>query len=248
MIIEPDQNILLVVLFSTVAAFVAAAGPVPFLWRPTVPPQWSGFSYALASGLMLGSGYILMVEGLGRTTLPVILGAALGVIYTYWTHIFSGTKELDERSAEESRSDYSIKFILVNAMHSAPEGVAIGVAMVLDLSLGIFVALALAVHNIAEAIVLTELLQVTRANLRHAAAVSVVTNVPQILMAIVTFAIVPAVPGLLTWTLGFASGAMVYLVMTDLLPFSYKRANRTGIALVVSLSAGAVVLLRGFLG
>lgn len=246
--VDPNQNVLLVLLFSTVAALLAATGALPFIGRTTVPAQWGGFSYALASGLMLGSGYILMVEGLGLTTLSVAVGAVLGVVYTYWTHVFSGTRELDHRPPDGSVAEYSIKFILLNALHSAPEGVAIGVAMVVDIPLGIFVAAALAVHNIAEAIVLMELLRANRAPLQHAAAISVVTNVPQILMAIVTFAIVPAVPDLLPWTLGFASGAMGYLVMTDLLPFSYARAGRTGVALVVSLSAGAVVLLRGLLG
>ena len=61
-----------------------------------------------------------------------------------------------------------------------------------------------------------------------------------------SFSVIPAVPWLLPWALGFAAGTLLYLVMTELLPASYERAENTGIALVVSFSAGVVVLLKTF--
>ena len=199
----------------------------------------------MASGLMLGAGYILMAAALDASTLPVVLGGVLGVVYTYWTHVYSGTKELDTGPGETPSADYAIKFILLNSLHSASEGVAIGVAMVLNLSLGIFMALALAVHNIAEAMVLTDVLRRGRMSYGEMAGMAIVTNVPQILLAIVAFAVIPAVPGSLPWAAGFAVGALVYLVMTELLPASYERAGHISIAFVVSFSTGGVVLLKG---
>lgn len=242
----PNEAVLSVLLFSTLAAVLAAFGTVPFSLRESVPLRWIGWAYALASGLMLGAGYIVMTEGLARATLPVILGGGLGVAYTYWTKAYSGTKELETAPGDGLGPDYGVKFILQNAMHSASEGVAIGVAMVVNLRLGVFVALSLAVHNIAEAMVLTDVLRRQKMTLGETAGMCIVANVPQILLAVVAFAVTPAIAGFLPWVLGFAAGTLVYLVMTELLPSSYERAGHTGIAFLVSFATGGVVLLKGF--
>lgn len=240
-----NEAVLVVLLFSALAAGLSGLGTAPFCCSSEVPLTWIGWAYALASGLMLGAGYILMAAALGTSTLPVVFGGVVGVVYTYWTHAYSGTQELDTGPGENPSADYAIKFILLNSLHSASEGVAIGVAMVLNLSLGIFMALALAVHNIAEAMVLTDVLRRGRMSYGEMAGMAIVTNVPQILLAIVAFAVIPAIPGSLPWAVGFAVGALVYLVMTELLPASYERAGHTSIAFVVSFSTGGVVLLKG---
>jgi zinc transporter ZupT len=43
--------------------------------------------------------------------------------------------------------------------------------------------------------------------------------------------------------LGFAAGALVYLVMAELLPECYRQAGPTSIALVTIVAMGIVVLL-----
>ena len=54
-----------------------------------------GSSVALVSGFMLGAGYVLMAEAIRQgSPLPLVLGAAFGVAYTFWTNRFSGSEEL----------------------------------------------------------------------------------------------------------------------------------------------------------
>ncbi|MDP6279278.1 MAG: hypothetical protein QF701_13835 [Nitrospinota bacterium] len=130
-------------------------------------------------------------------------------------------------------------------MHSASEGVAIGAAMALSLRLGVFIALSLAVHNAAEAMALTWVLEKRKVSFAQAAGLGVFTNVPQMLLAIVSFAVISAASALLPWAAGFVAGAMAYLVLTELLPASYRGGDHTRIALLVSFSAGGMVLLEG---
>ena len=80
-----------------------------------------------------------------------------------------------------------------------------------------------------------------------AAALAVATNLNQVLVAVVTFAVVGAAPFLLPWALGFAVGALVQLVLVELLPESYRVAGYTSIAVVASIAMGMVVLLEGAL-
>lgn len=222
---------------------------VPYALLGRVPMRALGLAYALASGLMLGAGYLLLEAGLKdrvQSALVLMAGGALGVLYTYWTHWFSRTEEVESIPRGEVPPGLGFKIVLLNALHSASEGVAIGAAMAVSPRMGIFLALSLALHNIAEAVTLTSVLLRRGLRLGEAAMLCVITNVPQVLLAVSAFAVVSAAGGLLPWALGFASGALVYLVLTELLPGSYKQASHTWVAAAVSLSTGLVVLLKGF--
>ncbi|MFQ5946992.1 MAG: ZIP family metal transporter, partial [Anaerolineae bacterium] len=190
---------------------------------------------------------VLTVEGLDRALLAGALGAIIGIGFIYSTRAISGTADLDLNRTRETSLEYGYKVVLLNSLHSASEGVAIGVAMVVSLELGIFMALALAVHNIPEATTLCAVLRSRGVRLGDAVGLAVTTNVSQVLLAVITFAIVSAAPAVLSWSLGFAIGALIYLVMVDLLPESYRRAGHTSIALLTSVAMGVVVLLKGFL-
>ena len=112
------------------------------------------------------------------------------------------------------------------------------------MALKIFVALAIAVHNIPEATVLCAVLAGRGVPPSSAAGLAVASNVTQVLLAIVAFAIVDAAPQALPWALGFAVGALIQLVMAELLPESYRQAGHRTIALVAIVAMGMVVLLR----
>ncbi|MFC1491458.1 ZIP family metal transporter [Nitrospinota bacterium] len=242
----PSDPILTVLLFSVLAAAAASLGALPVARFGALTTSWLGGTNALASGFMLGAGYILMAEAIGGTSpLAPVLGAVAGVAYTYWIHRFSGSEEIDTLPEGQIGVAQEYRLLLLHSLHSASEGIAIGAAMAVSLHLGIFMAIALAIHNVAEAMSLSWVLEKRKVSLGHAAALGVFTNVPQVLLALVSFAIISAARGLLPWTLGFAAGALAYLVLTELLPASYQNGEHTRIALLVSFSAGGLVLLEG---
>lgn len=238
--------ILTVLLYSAVSAACGGLGALVLLWRRQPPRAWLGWSNAVAAGTMVSAAFLLTTAGrAGATALPEALGGALGVLFIHWTHAALGTAGLDLNRPGETDPTYGYKVVLVNLLHSASEGVAIGVAMVADLSFGIFMALAIAAHNIAEGAVLGAVLAGRGLRLGGAAALAVTANVSQVLLAVTVFAIASAVPGVLPWAMGFAVGALVNLVLVELLPESYHQAGTTSIAVVASIAMGLVVLLQG---
>ncbi len=243
-----SEPLLTVLLYSALAVAAAALGVLPFALRLRVPLSALGMAYATASGLMIGAGYLLVSEGMRSSVPQALAGAALGVIYTLRSQSFAGLRQLSHDPQAESGPNQGFKLILRDALHSASEGVAIGVAMAAypDLRMGIFIALALAVHNIAEAMALTAQLNRGGVALGRAAGLCLLANSSQILLAAVAFVACSAYSQALPAALGFASGALVFLVMTELLPASYRRAGKSRIAFLLSLSAGAVVLLEDF--
>lgn len=237
---------LVVLLYSSLAAGMAALGGIPLRGRERIPTLAIGWANALAAGLMLGVAYLLMAAGLEYAPLHGGLGAALGIAFVWFSHAVAGTGELDLNRLDETSEVYGYKVLLVNTVHSAPEGVAIGAAMTLSVPFGIFVALAMGVHNVPESTVLSAVLRARGVRLDNALGLAVATNITQILLAIVTFAIANAAPGLLPWALGFAVGGLIYLVLAELLPESYRQAGQRTIALVTIVAMGIVVLLGGF--
>jgi zinc transporter ZupT len=81
--------------------------------------------------------------------------------------------------------------------------------------------------------------------LTGAAGLAVAAKASQVLLAVTTFAGVSAAPAAQPWVLGFAVGALVDLVLVELLPESYRQAGPTSIALVTSVAMGILVLLEG---
>jgi zinc transporter ZupT len=218
-------------------------GAAPLLVRQRLPITAIGWSNALAAGLMLGVAYALMVLGLEPAPELGAAGALLGILFISWTHAVSGTADLDLNRLEDTEPEYGYQVLLVHTLHSAAEGIAIGVAMTVSLRFGVFTALAIAVHNVPEGTVLSAILTSRGVRLSQAAGLAVVANVSQILLAIVSFALVSAAPTLFPWALGFAAGAMVYLVLVDLLPECYRQAGSRTIGLVTIVAMGIVVLL-----
>ena len=236
---------LTVLLFSSLAAFSAALGVVPQAVRGRLPLLMLGWGNALAAGLMLGVAYALLNEGLTDDVLQGGAGAVLGLVFVRLAHAGTGTEDMDLNRLDEAGPAYGYQVVLVNTLHAAYEGVAIGAAMLVSIPFGISMALALAVHNVPEAMVLSSILSGRGVRLHHAAGLAVATNANQVLVAVVVFAVVGAIPALLPWAIGFAVGALIYLLMVELLPESYKQAGHTSIAMVTLVAMGIVVGLGG---
>jgi zinc transporter ZupT len=128
-------------------------------------------------------------------------------------------------------------------MHSAAEGLAIGAAAAAAAPLAEFLLLTFAIHNVTEGAVLGA--ELTRRGWRgsSAASAAVLARSSQPLMAVLVTLLLRGEPPLLPWCIGASFGALLYLIVAELLPQSYRHAGRTGIAVVVCLAAGMVALL-----
>jgi ZIP family zinc transporter len=129
----------------------------------------------------------------------------------------------------------------VLSVHSLPEGFAIGTAYASDTAgLALFVILAIAVQNVPEgtsvAIPMADA-GFGRAQMFWAA---VLTSAPQPIGAAIAFALVESIESLLPVSFAFAGGAMLALVITDLLPRSLALRGWRG---PLGLVAGALVML-----
>ena len=236
---------LTVLIYSSLAAVAAVAGVLPRALRGRPPLALIGWANALAAGLMFGVAYTLLTAGLRESLVHGGIGALLGIGFVRLTHAVTGTGELDLAKLDEAGPGHARKVVLCDTLHAAHEGIAIGAAMVTSLPLGISMAVALGVHNVPEAMILSRVLERRGTGPLRTAGLAVATNGNQVLLAVATFAVTIASPAVLPWVTGFAVGALTYLVLVELLPESYRQAGHTSIALVAIVAMGMVVLLTG---
>lgn len=239
------QPVLVVLLASTAAVVTASLGVLPFVRTARVPGIWLGWSNAAAGGAMLGAAYLIAKAGIAGAALAVGAGAVAGILFVWWTHRVSGTEELELARTDDRSPSYGYDVLLVSSLHSGVEGVAIGATMAVDLRLGLWVAVAMALHNVPESTLLAAVFRSRGEGVPRSLLLSLVGNFPQVPLAVSSFAVLTAAPSLLPLALGFAAGALIYLVTVDLLPDSYRQAGATSIALVVLLSMGIVAALQG---
>jgi zinc transporter ZupT len=132
-------------------------------------------------------------------------------------------------------------------VHSVAEGVGVGVAFGGGESLGLVTALAIAVHNIPEGLAISLVLVPRGVRVLRAAGWSIFSSLPQPLVALPVFAFVATFDGLLPTGLGFAGGAMIWMVGAELIPDALRTSSRRTVAVSVAASTAALVGLEALL-
>jgi len=143
----------------------------------------------------------------------------------------------------------ALVIIGVMTVHSAAEGVGVGVSYGDGQRLGLLITIAIAAHNVPEGLAISLVLVPRGARVRSAAWWSVFSSLPQPLLAPFAFLFVETFRSFLPIGLGFAAGAMVWMVWSELLPEAVQQARRRDLVLAGSVSfammLGAQVLLFG---
>jgi zinc transporter ZupT len=240
-----DPNVLEVTLAALITALATGLGALPFLFAPSMSRRWLGISNAIASGFMLSAALALLIEGAARGPLRVIAGVALGTISIVATRRILAHHE-DLRFGELAAADArkAVLIVAVMTVHSFSEGVGIGVSFGGGAALGIFITIAIAIHNIPEGLAISLVLVPRGVRVRAATGWSVFSSLPQPLVAAPAFLFVEAFRPFLPVGLGFAAGAMTWLVLAELVPDARKELGVRGLTPWLAVSFVAMSLLQ----
>ena len=162
------------------------------------------------------------------------IGAGAGVAFIWWTGRLierRGPRHLGALEGADARK--ALLIVGVMTLHSITEGIGVGVAFGGKEALGLLIAIAIAVHNIPEGLAISLVLVSRGASVRSAAAWSIFSSLPQPLMAVPAFLFVEEFTGFLPLGLGFAAGAMLWLVLADLLPEALETTRSSTVAFAV---------------
>jgi zinc transporter ZupT len=231
-------------------ALATGLGALPFLFFRHPDRRWLGLANALASGFMIGASVGLALEGAHYGTGRMLLGVAAGAAFMVATGRFLGRGRDREPHLGALRGADALRALLivgVMTVHSFSEGVGVGVAFGADETLGVFIAIAIAVHNIPEGLAISLVLVPRGVSVWRAAGWSVFSSLPQPLMALPAFLFVETFEPFLPVGLGFAAGAMLWLVAAELLPEALGEARAATVVTTAGLSAAAMIAFQTFL-
>lgn len=191
----------------------------------------TGFAAGVMVAASVWSLLIPAIEqsaGMGkRSFLPAFLGFWLGILFLLALDHIIPHLHANSAQAEgpKSRLQRTTMMVLAVTLHNIPEGMAVGAAYAGCVAAGaaapaaaFTLALAIAIQNVPEGAIVALPLRTAGAGKGRAFLGGVLSGVVEPLAAGVTVLaaalIVPALP----WLLGFAAGAMLYVVAAELLP------------------------------
>jgi zinc transporter ZupT len=238
-----------VFLAALVTALATGLGALPFLVLRTLSSRTISLANGVAAGLMLAASFGLIMEGAAgggadgraRVVAGILLGMA-GILAA--KHVLGDKSNL--RFANLRGIDARQAFLLVAVMtaHSFAEGVGVGVAFGGSSELATFITAAIAIHNIPEGLAISLVLVPRGVPVVQAALWSIFTSLPQPLMAVPSYLLVETFEPLLPVGLGFAAGAMLWMVFSELVPDASKNASPGTVGATVTLSFAAMLAFQ----
>jgi len=242
----PSTSAAQVFLFALLTAVATGIGALPFVFVKNLTRRWLGASNALAAGLMLAASFGLVYEGVDHSLLRTLAGALTGLVFIVLVRKLLQREEHPAVFAQMNEMDARKALLIVGVMtiHSFTEGVGVGVSFGGGIELGLFITLAIAVHNVPEGLAISLVLVPRGVAWSRAAFWSVFSSLPQPLMAVPAFVFVETFKPLLPYGLGFAAGAMIWMVFSELVPDALQEASGNLVAIIVTLSVLAMVVFQ----
>ncbi|GAB2510622.1 ZIP family metal transporter [Lysobacter humi (ex Lee et al. 2017)] len=175
----------------------------------------------------------------GTVGVSLLAGAALVMLLNAWIPHEHFIKGLEGHSPERVRRAWLFVFAIV--LHNLPEGFAIGVGHAESLASGRILTTGIAVQDLPEGLVVTLSLMAAGYRRRHAVVAGIASGLPEPVGALLGAGLVASMPFLLPTGLGFAAGAMLFVISHEIIPESHRSGHETPATL--GLLIGFVVMM-----
>lgn len=232
-----------VVVAASATALATGLGAVPVFLLGSRAERLTPFLLGFAAGVMgvaAIAGLLIPATEEGSIA-EVMIGLAVGVAFLVVARRrFGADHSFMGQTGSGART--SALVFLVLFVHSLPEGFAIGTAFASDRAgLSLFVILAIGIQNVPEGTSVAIPMQEAGFGRMRQFWAAVGTSAPQPIGALVAFLAVEEVGGLLSFSFCFAAGAMLALIVAEMLPKAY--AGRHPVGPSGGLAIGAAVML-----
>lgn len=189
--------------------------------------KFLSFLLALASGLMLSViSFELLPEAMQMSSnFHIILGIFLGILLMIICNIIVEHKITDKKMSTNSILKTGIVVSIGLAIHNIPEGLAIGTGLENSIKLGVSLALAIAMHDIPEGISMAAPLKKAGMSSSKILFYVLMSGLSTGIGAMFGSMLGSISTKITSFSLSFASGAMLYVVSGELTPEYSKLHN-----------------------
>ena len=190
----------------------------------------------LAAGVMIAASVwsllipsIEMAEEQGKVAwIPAAVGFLLGMVFllildSIIPHLHMGSEDPEGVKSELSKTTM---LVLAVTLHNLPEGMAVGVAVAgalaenssITMAAALALAVGIAIQNFPEGAIISMPLCATGGTKKRAFLYGFLSGIVEPIGALLTIALAHLILPLLPYLLSFAAGAMMYVVIEELIP------------------------------
>ena len=182
------------------------------------------------------------IAGLNLTIIGVLLGILTIIV------IDDFVKQIDVVKNAKGSSTLLRAGILVSiglALHNLPEGFAVGSGFEASVSLGVTLTLIIAIHDIPEGIAMALPMRVGGFSAVKAFALTILSGVPMGLGALIGAVLGHVSEQFIAVCLGFAGGAMLFVVYGELIPESKRiyLGRMSSVGNILGILCGIIVTM-----
>jgi ZIP family zinc transporter len=229
-----EMYIILGLLIPFIGTTLGAAGV--FFLKNRISPLIQKCLLGFASGVMIAASvWSLLIPAIDMSAnleklsfIPAVVGFAFGIVFLLLMDKLIPHLHLDSEKPEGIKSSLkkSTMLVLAVTLHNIPEGMAVGVVFAgvmtnsSDITLaGAFaLAIGIAIQNFPEGAIISLPLKTEGRSKRKAFLYGMLSGIVEPIAAFITILLTNFIVPLLPYLLSFAAGAMVYVVVEELIP------------------------------
>ena len=223
------------------AALATALGALPVLLTQRPSERVQDTLFGFGAGVMLAaSAFSLVIPGLeaarsaalfgggawaaGTIGAAILLGGLVLLAMDYWLPHEHFIKGLEGASVQQLRRTWL--FVFAITLHNLPEGLAIGVGYAGNEGLRAnALATGIAIQDVPEGFVVAAALLAAGYGRGFAVVLGMASGLVEPLGAVVAAAVIGHASALLPWGLGFAAGAMLFVISHEIIPESHRKGH-----------------------
>lgn len=249
------EQIVLGLTASLLAGLATGVGALPVLLPINLTPRLQGIMLGFGGGVMLAATAFSLIipgteaaiaQGISKPLAALILsvGIVVGALfleianrYLPHEHFFKGP----EGSSRENIKRIWL-FIAAITLHNFPEGLAVGVGFGTgNTADGIALAVGIGLQNMPEGLVVAMALVAQKYSPLFALGISLLTGLVEPIGGLVGVGVISVGEALLPWGMGFAAGAMLFVVSDEIIPESHRQGlEREG---TIGVILGFVIMM-----
>ena len=219
-----------------------------------------------ASGVMVAASvWSLLIPAMNESSdmgnfawVPATVGFLLGVLFMLLLDTFTPHLHLDSNDPEgpKSKLGRSSMLVLAVTLHNIPEGMAVGVVAAgaltgeigISMAGALALAIGLAIQNIPEGAIISLPLRSAGNSRKRAFAYGTLSGIVEPIAAILTIAFIEHLIGIFPYMLAFAAGAMIYVVVEELIPQAHNGTHSNTPTIAFAIGFALMMVLDVALG
>ena len=230
-----------------------------FLMKDKINPKVQKLLLGFASGVMIAASIwslitpsIEMAEEQGKVSwIPASIGFLLGVVFLLILDSLIPHLHLDSKKPEgiKAKLKNTTMMILAVTLHNIPEGMAVGVVFAgilaqnttMTLAGAFSLSIGIAIQNFPEGAIISMPLKNEGISKSKAFLYGTLSGIVEPIGAVITILLISIVTPVLPYLLSFAAGAMIYVVVEELIPES-QAGEHSNIG-TIGVAIGFVIMM-----